>query len=399
MPYLTLVEVWPSTGYPRGQWLEEPTADAFVKSARRVRESYSEALRAAEIANRVSTVRLMPIAPDPRRSGRGAPGGIEVVALTDRLEGREGGRVHLPAGLERLTAEQRGRIAFDVIDSVMRRLAQTRGWDITKLDEVAQQVIDQGLDFVWTGPWKLNRSRRHRARCRFELADDGFGRMRIQIAAARDERVLFQSEEYTAFSTLEGFKRATRTMRWLDESSVQVTPMVGLLRMTGRTVSWSFNPAAEPQPAATLAPTARLVEAPLKVVVRAEGADAPDMPKEIFPGGGGPMNRVPAAYSKVLDELWEEIRGEVWQDWWRAGPPGPARLRLGYNFGEVKPGPRIRVYRNVASASINRPTNTILRGTQAAAQAFTDAHELLEKISARFDLGPLPAFSITPPQP
>lgn len=68
MPYLTLVEVWPSTGYPRGQWLEEPSADAFVKSARRVCESYSEALRAAQIANRVSTVRLMSPRPDPDAS-------------------------------------------------------------------------------------------------------------------------------------------------------------------------------------------------------------------------------------------------------------------------------------------------------------------------------------------
>lgn len=65
MALLRLVDFWPATGFPASAWAEDPDVDAFVKSARRICERYSEGLAAQEIARPPSGSSPNSTPPDP----------------------------------------------------------------------------------------------------------------------------------------------------------------------------------------------------------------------------------------------------------------------------------------------------------------------------------------------
>ena len=222
MAHFKLVLVWPPTGFPDRSWSDDddPEEDAFVRSARSVTELYSEGLAALGIEGRCSELRFL-VGHDPAATD------VTVRVSTRRPEGFEFAGASLPTGVAALPIPERQRLVLDVIHGAVLRLAEARGWDLQELDAVRRHVLDRGFEFRWDGPYKSSPDRRHRARARYRLTDTGYGRAHIEVVD-RDGSVVTESGDALAFSTLEGFKRSARTLRWDGGRLVQLVPYAGL---------------------------------------------------------------------------------------------------------------------------------------------------------------------------
>ena len=98
------------------------------------------------------------------------------------------------------------------------------------------------LEFVWTTPWKASPDRHHEARATFSLADDGFGRAVVEVRERRDDGgKVARSQTARAYSTVEGFKRSAKTLRWRG-GMVTMTPSVDFLGRPEGTIN--FYPSA-----------------------------------------------------------------------------------------------------------------------------------------------------------
>jgi hypothetical protein len=140
------VRFWPSTGFPDGPWLLDPSYDAFVKSARRVCELYSEGLGPARLHGPSARLQLMTA--DEHQD----EGAVKVEVETEFLDVGEIARVSIPDGIDRLTAEQRGLLVLDVVHGAVVRLAEARGWDVTAAAAARDHALNQQLVFTWAGP-------------------------------------------------------------------------------------------------------------------------------------------------------------------------------------------------------------------------------------------------------
>ena len=223
MPVLRRVEVWPATGFPDRRWLEDPDDDAFVRSARSVCELYSEGIARARLRAPSSGLRIICV--DRDRSD-------EVLVVVGTRPSDDYGRVTLPRGVAALAGRARAQLVLEVVHGAMLRLAEARGWPISDLEAARAYVEHHEARFVWTGPAKSSSDRRHTARPVYRLMDDGYGRVVLEVRRRADEVLVARSEEAHAFSTLEGFQRSARTMRWRDRNTVELVPYCGLLSQT-----------------------------------------------------------------------------------------------------------------------------------------------------------------------
>lgn len=167
-----LVEVWPSSGPPDQPWHPDPDLDAFIRATRGICELYSEALRAQRIVHAVSSLRLLPV-DDRTQPGAGAANEITVSVSEERPVGSEFGRVHVAPGYRRLASPERRKLAEEAIYAAVSELAQIRGWGGDTADLARNHVLDAEYVFKWDSKWKASPDRRHRARARYSLADDG----------------------------------------------------------------------------------------------------------------------------------------------------------------------------------------------------------------------------------
>ena len=223
VPVLRRVEVWPATGSPERPWLEDPDDDAFVRSARSVCELYSEGIARARLRAPSSGLRIICV--DHDRSD-------EVLVVVGTRSTDDYGRVTLPRGVAALEAGARAQLVLEVVHGAMLRLAEARGWPISDLEAARAHVEHHEARFVWTGAATSSPDRRHTARPVYRLMDDGYGRVVLEVRRRADEVLVARSEEALAFSTLEGFQRSARTMRWRDKNTVELVPYCGLLSQT-----------------------------------------------------------------------------------------------------------------------------------------------------------------------
>jgi hypothetical protein len=131
----------------------------------------------------------------------------------------------MPPGMELWTPRTRAQLALEVVDAVMLRLGKLRDWDVDALISARKHVVDSNYEFIYTGPWKSSPDRRHRARLVFRLEDDGYGRVVVDFAT-KDLEPRGTIGPALAYSTLEGFKRSTRTMHWDSNSTLVFAPWV-----------------------------------------------------------------------------------------------------------------------------------------------------------------------------
>jgi hypothetical protein len=408
---LSTIEFWPATGFIDQPWVDDAGEDAFVKTATRVCERFSEALRdappEARITNRVSSIRLFTgrhgasnqRQPDPQVDADS----VLVEAILDPPSGFEMVRVTVPSGIENLTAQQRARLVLDVITAATGRLAEARGWHRAPLDAARRHVIDHGYGFTAVSPWKSSRSRRHRARCAFAMADDGFGRLTLQVADVANGSLIATAGPYLAYSTREGYTRSVRTLRWTSATSVEVVPFIDLL---GRATSTVTLDLAGEQ---TTAPDAAAVTEPHEksqgdaaaalpaVVVHGVGASAPEQRHEMRVCGGGPINDTSRVYTRTLDLMLDQLETEPWQLWWSRSPV--AVLDIYYWFDGNRPGIRVQRRAQAGTASITRPARDQGQSAEGVQQAHADVAALVDRIRARFELPDPPELRYVDPTP
>ncbi len=216
------VDFWPATGHRDRPWQDEPEIDAWLKSARRVEELYSEALRSVDLRGSVSTLRLHTF---PATDGAET---VRAEVWVDRPEGWEFCAAFVPPAVAGLSSGARGRLVSEVVDAALAELGPRRGWPSEVLAEVREYVRARDLRFTWSSRWKASPNRRRQARASFQLADDGYGRVVIEVRDRRTEALVARSAGAEAYSTLAGFKRAAETLRWVD-AAVEMVPCIDLL--------------------------------------------------------------------------------------------------------------------------------------------------------------------------
>jgi hypothetical protein len=391
VPSFSYVEVYPPTGFPERPWCgddpdRDDVHDAFVKSARSVTELYWQALAPLKVPNHCSMLRLACSSSSAEE--------VIVTVSTEKFEGMEMGRIHVPRAFLELTHEQRARLVLDAVHGAVLRLAEARGWDPTLFAPCRQHVLDAGLVYRWDALWKSSPDRRHRARARYHLTPDGYGRVRIEVQRREDGTVVAVSQEAVAFSTSRGFQRSARTLRWVGSAAVGLVPYAGLLsahthgslRLERDEDGWHSRCRGDVS-VLPLVPGAGDVEVP-RVVVRGVGINAPEQAPRVVLVGGGPMNGVSPTYDDALHTLLRELTGEAGQRWWQDA--GLRELELWYDYAPPAARVRTRVTGPRLKAVVERPAAEMCAAPKELAAA--DVRELVAQVRRRTGLGPHPTL-------
>ncbi|KYH43376.1 hypothetical protein [Branchiibius sp. NY16-3462-2] len=394
MGLLRDVHFWPLAGPEAEPWdPDEPNCDAFVRTSRRVCERYSDALRKAELSNRSSSVRFF--------VGQGEPGDVEVAMSVDPSDS-ESGRVTLPPAATTLDAGYRAALVLETVHGGMMRLGQARGWDPERLNEAHAAVIAHRFEFSWDSPWKTSRTRKHKARLRFSLQDNGFGIAILEVTDVKTAQVL-RSEAVPSFSTIEGFQRSARTLRWAGAESVEAVPWVGLFGTQAATSRWSLSQltATEPDvvwPPEPTAPAKPVVSSGLGLSVMGVGRSAPEQPHEIRFCGHGLTNGMPREYEQTLDQLLCHVQVDpAWADWWRNSPVRLLEITGTWDGGfgpPLRQSYTVRRYAHHITAIIQRSTASMLDGAEGVDQAHRDVTELLARVRERAGLDQPPRLPL-----
>jgi hypothetical protein len=353
MAILRTVEFWPQTGFVDAPWTGDRDEDSFVRSARSVGELYSEGIRAGRVEARNSQLRMFCTPHEPGRADVG------VAVVTEQFEGFEMVRVTVPERVAALSPAARAALVLDVMHAAAVRLAAVRGWDPAAFEAAKAHVIEQGLRFRWTGPEKTAPGRRHVARPVFHVADDGHGRVVVEIRRVADGALVAASAEALTAGAESAFRRVARTLSWRDRSTVRIDPGDG----------W-VTTIVEELPAVTA------------------GDDEPDPVPEIRVVGGGWDDAVPEAYEVTLHLLLERLREPAWATWW-AGAEDRV-LEIWYDM--LAAGARVTARRldNKLRVRIDRPAADTVAAADPVALAYADVAAMLAAAQRRAGLGPHP---------
>lgn len=247
MARFRLVYVYPPTGFPeRLQNLPEstPLQDAFIRSSRSVTWLYTEALQDIEVHGDRAELRIF------IRNVASEGDDLEVHVWPARPHDLPGEFAHfsLPPGAQDLDADGRARLVLDALHTAVLRLAELRGWEPRQFERCRQHVLEHDFVYRWASPWKSAPDRRHRARAAFVLGpEDGFGRVRLELAERGGDEPVASSAEAIAYSTQPGFERAAKTLRWHGKAEVSVRPYGGNRLGSGEIAGrlhdgcWSFE--------------------------------------------------------------------------------------------------------------------------------------------------------------
>lgn len=209
--------------YPYAGWWEKPWStakevtdavrdlDAAARSARRVTESVSQALRELGVeAYRGQVMLTLRIVDGEQNS----------LDLVDKPSDMSFGFLGLPTGIHRLPPAERVLLLGEPVIEAAQALGRLSGWDADAVDQAMEAVRDGGFRARAEGPWKTTRDGRKRVRLRGEIADDGYLRMAAEIDDLTAEAAPRLSEEIVGWTWLENVARAAKGMRFLDSGTL-----------------------------------------------------------------------------------------------------------------------------------------------------------------------------------
>ena len=137
---------------------------------------------------------------------------IEVGAdLTDIRSGFLG-RVLISRGFHRLLPIDRAAVMAEVVERSLIPLAESEGW-LHSLERAMRRVGHDDFVCVWESPWKRTPDLRHQVRIKVWVADDGYGRWRVQVANLEND-VLRQTPEILGWTWVDNFVRMAKQMRF-----------------------------------------------------------------------------------------------------------------------------------------------------------------------------------------
>jgi hypothetical protein len=116
-------------------------------------------------------------------------------------------------------------LGLSIVHQGVLELARARGWDPVLLLGVVPYVEARGLRYRWDGPWKSAPDRRHRARAVAGIADDGIGRVRLEVAT-RADALVFRSKDVLASCDGDDLVWACKPVRWDGSSRVIMTAIM-----------------------------------------------------------------------------------------------------------------------------------------------------------------------------
>lgn len=156
MRRLTKIEFWPAAGPADRPWLDQPDEDAFVRSAAEICLRFGDFLRGLpddRLPSTVASARGMTWSTDPapptdaQQQDPDAAGAVSDVTTVlvevhvDPPRVAESFRVGLPQGIAALSGEVRALLVVEVLHAMLRRLAESRGWDLASVDELKEWVL------------------------------------------------------------------------------------------------------------------------------------------------------------------------------------------------------------------------------------------------------------------
>ncbi|MBK7821264.1 MAG: hypothetical protein IPJ61_09330 [Tessaracoccus sp.] len=220
MPRLREIYIYPYAGWWGRPWTTMPEPwddvtldrDAAARSARRVTESVSQALRSLAVEAPRGQLMLDLMV--------GEGDGVEL-EFTERFldpSDRGTGRVRVPMGFRNLSPTERARQLGEVVVEAALRRAELHDWDVAAVEEALCAVADGGFRAYAAGPWKVTRDRKRQVRLCGEIADDGFLRMWAEIDDAATGGGSRRSEEIVGWTWLENVARAAKKMRLTGSS-------------------------------------------------------------------------------------------------------------------------------------------------------------------------------------
>jgi len=238
--------------------------DATARTSRRVFEAVNVGLRDLGIDSRRSSYSMsiwhsksadVEVDPDLRYFTQGFVGGIAI-----------------PSGFRFVEPDLRAEVLLACMSTTIHALGDREGWDSTAVDRVVADFRSSGYKCEWTGPWRSTRDRKLRVRMSMRLADDGYGRWRLNVATKDSEDPFLQTEEVLGWTWVDNFIRSSKSMKFVSPSTLLVGSGSGILN---RTVTVNIETGEvhrrEPDPLPLSYPgdPSRAVRAPKIVVVKA----------------------------------------------------------------------------------------------------------------------------------
>lgn len=376
MPKLRFIDIYPQSG-PFDEWWEDSApVDAVTRTARRVCEAHSAGLRSLELEAPRASYRLL-----PREVDAGDPLRVE---LLDDLKDHNVGSLLVPADAHNWAPQARAAAVLEAIHRATVLLGARLGWNRAELAEVRDQVAAAGGRFSWESKWRHRPDRSSRARVRAVWADDGFGRLSVQVEGAEGARY---SAPVIAFSTPEGLLRSANALRWLPDTRWILPTLLpfgipdGEPQVIAAGAWLDEDPLRQlPTPAGTFAAPVPVIaawrdpdESRLDDLYIATVADAWGTPPEVF----DTIDRISDSLPRLLRQ-WLEDAGVRDLEWF-------------YEFdGNARTGLRVLDRRPVISI-FQRRSKTDLQDPATCAKAIRDdLQRALDRVAAKLDNGPAP---------
>lgn len=378
------MHIYPYSGWPQWPWEAGRDApgpfddhlldrDAAARSARAVTEAISLALQSKSVQSRRSTYSINLLQ-------QGGSADIEVGANLAFAKQGFLGRVLISRGFRELQPQQRAAILSEVVHRSLAPLADAEGWRDT-LDQAVDHVRAGGFECDWVSAWKPSPDHQHQVRIVTRIADDGFGRWRVQISDPTGI-VLRESPDLLGWTWVENFQKMAKDMRFDTEGHLVVGR--GSMFMDDVTTIDVASAAVINEQSSRDGDAT-----PLRYPGR-PGQSLPGVIDEIVPvvsftGGSGPLSEDVMHYSWRADELNEQIVTGPWVEWWQGAGLSEVYLPIWYTGTSAKV-----LLRNVAgrlTATRYRPPDSVPEPAEAArALARSDVELLISKVRARFDL-------------